>query len=417
MNASGYFNSPWPCEDAGPARMQSPHHVAGLNLQKNERLACTTRHTWMSTMTVLGDPGEVYLMHHSALRAKWGQATTACIELIDPISLKTQCKSPRLAGGPMWPGGMAVHRNGSLLAVYGRYAHKLNRQCKLLASKKLPVNQAYNSFVILDNGFLVTKNLSNVHAAHLSVLNPDTLEIACPEIVCPEPSVARLSAAGNSVYVVGVRSIFRYVWDQSLNTLVQDLDWKFEYLKGSPNSYGWDVVLDGRDAWFMDNGAHRYQINMVHAGVKPTANRLIRVSLTNSQDHQAWPICGLPGGSITNPPLIDIQRSIVMGYDSANRHLQAWRFERDNSNLKALWQKSDFGCASHMLLFSDTAELCVNDYRRFQEQVVVLNIETGEEKARVKSGGLMQGVVFPSVGWNRDFYWSSMGRLARIHVN
>ena len=70
-----------------------------------------------------------------------------------------------------------------------------------------------------------------------------------------------------------------------------------------------------------------------------------------------------------------------------------------------------------MLLFSDTAELCVNDYRRFQEQVVVLNIETGEEKARVKSGGLMQGVVFPSVGWNRDFYWSSMGRLARIHVN
>ena len=106
-----------------------------------------------------------------------------------------------------------------------------------------------------------------------------------------------------------------------------------------------------------------------------------------------------------------------MGYDSANRHLQAWRFERDNLNLKALWQKSDFGCASHMLLFSDTAELCVNDYRRFQEQVVVLNIETGEEKARVKSGGLMQGVVFPSVGWNRDFYWSSMGRLARIHVN
>ena len=50
----------------------------------------------------------------------------------------------------------------------------------------------------------------------------------------------------------------------------------------------------------------------------------------------------------------------------------------------------------------------------FGEEVVVLDIETGLERTRVRSGGLTQGVVFPSVGWERDFYWSSMGRIARI---
>jgi hypothetical protein len=46
----------------------------------------------------------------------------------------------------------------------------------------------------------------------------------------------------------------------------------------------------------------------------------------------------------------------------------------------------------------------------------VLDIETGQEKARVQTGGNMQGVVFPSAGWHQDFYWSSMDRLARIYV-
>ena len=69
-----------------------------------------------------------------------------------------------------------------------------------------------------------------------------------------------------------------------------------------------------------------------------------------------------------------------------------------------------------MILYPDTGELVDNDYRRNGEEVVLLNIETGGEIARVRSGGLNQGVVFPSTGWNRDFYWSSMGRLERIYI-
>jgi hypothetical protein len=338
------------------------------------------------------------------------------VERIDPVSLAPLHRSPRLRGGPMWPGGMALHRNGDLHVVYGRWAHRLNRRCEMLAARQLPLNEPYNSFVLLDNGLIVTKNLSATTPARLTVIEPLSLKPACADLVAPEPSIARLSAIGNTVYVVGVRSICRYHWSDAAGELQFDADWRFDYIGNRPQTYGWDVVLDGQHAWFMDNGAHRYRHRMIGAGVSRTANRLIRVSLSSSADHQAWDVSGLAGGSITNPPLVDPQRGIVVGYDSANAVLQAWRFDAALRTLTPLWRKAPFGCASHMILYADTGELVVNDYRRHGEEVVVLDIASGQEKGRVRTGGLMQGVVFPSPGWGRDFYWSSMGRLARVVV-
>lgn len=411
---SGYLDSPWPGEDGGPARLQVPRSGAGLGLLAGETLQCTTRNTLLSTMTVLGAPGEVYLLTHSALRAKIGLPTTACVERIDPKTLQTVHRSPRLPGGPMWPGGMAIHRNGDIYVVYGRYAHRLNRCCERVASLQLPVNQPYNSFVILDNGLLVTKNLSETTRACLTVIDP--LSMTCVTVQCPEASIARLSAVGNTVYVVGVRSIFRYHWSDANQQLERDTGWHFDYIGASPQTYGWDVVLDGTHAWFMDNGKHNYQIKMVGAGANPTPNRLVRVSMHDCQDHQILDISGINGGSITNPPLYDVRRSMVLAYDSANRYLRAWHFDVDTRVLTPAWEKKNFACASHMVLYPDTGEVVINDYRNHGEEVVLLDIATGVEIARVRSGGLTQGVVFPSVGWERDVYWSSMGRLARIYV-
>lgn len=316
----------------------------------------------------------------------------------------------------MWPGGMAVHKNGNLYVVYGRHAHQLDRSCRLLRSKKLPIRAPYNSFVTLDNGIIATKNLSDRQNATLTLLDPVTLDRVADDVVCPEPSIARLSAWGNSLYVVGVRSIYRYHWDKQRRTLVCDPDWRFDYIGATGQTYGWDVVVDGTNAWFMDNGRHRYRYTMLGAGVAPTANRLIRVSLSDSSDITLLSVSGLPRGSITNPPLIDLQRRVIVGYDSANAYLRAWRVEDGGRELVPLWEKSGFGCACHMLLYVESGELVVNDYRRFGEEVVVLQIEDGRERGRVRVGGVMQGVVFPSPGWNRDLYWSSMGRLSRVYV-
>jgi hypothetical protein len=392
-----------------------------LNVQAHERLQQTSRRTHLSTMTVLGSPGEVFLLTHSALRSHLGLSTTAQVHLIDPVTLKTRSRSPRLAGGPMWPGGMAVLGNGLVLVVYGRHAHLLNRHCELLHTQQLPVNEPYNSFVVLENGLVVTKNLSSTTPAQLSVLHPNTLAKMAPDTLCAEPAIARLSAQGNTVYVVGISCVVRYHWIEAQGCLVKDPSWACHYLKDATQSYGWDMVLTAQDAWFMDNGAHNYLISMLGAGLNDAPTRLHKVSLSDSSAHQHWEVSGAQGGAITNPPLVDVSRQIVVAFDSANRHLRAWRIVRTTNDalqveLQELWHLRNFGAASHMLLFADTGELCVNDYQRFKEQVVILDIETGQEKSRIATGGWMQGVVFPSAGWQRDIYWSSMDRLSRIYI-
>jgi len=311
---------------------------------------------------------------------------------------------------------MALHANGDLYVVYGRWAHRLGRDCSLKESVKLPIDLPYNSFVVLDNGLIVTKNISDSRPARLSILSPDPLGFACADIECPEPAIARLSAVGNTLYVVGVRSIFRFDWDEAAQTLVLDKDWRFDYATGTAQTYGWDVVLGLGNAWFMDNGKHRYLRSMIGRGVSPTANRLIRVNLTNSKDFDAVKVSGIPGGTITNPPLVDESRCIVVGYDSANRVVQAWSCDASGNKLTPLWRKEEFGAASHMICLPATGEIVTNDFGRGGEHVVVLDIETGTEKGRARIGGFTQGVVFPSPGWSRDIYWSAMTRFGRVHV-
>lgn len=414
MADPGYFPSPWPAEDGGPRRLQAPWTDGRLGVRPGERLHAVVRSIRGGTMTVLGAPGELFLLTHSMVRSNLGLPTTSRVELLEPDTLRTVRRSPRLPGGPMWPGGMAVHANGSLYVVYGRWAHRLDRDCRPAGSLELPVAEPYNSFVVLDDGVLVTKNLSRREPSRLTVIDPETMRPACADVVCPEATVARLSAAGDVVYVVGVRSIFRYRWDRARARLELDDDWRFDYVGATRQSWGWDVVLDGRDAWFMDNGHHRYVISMIGAGVVPTPNRLIRVSLADARDHSVIDVCGLPGGSITNPPLVDPSRRIVLGYDSANLCLRAWRHEPASEALQPLWEKRGFGCASHMLLYPGSGEVVVNDYRRRGEEVVVLDVESGDERGRVRIGGLAQGVVFPAVGFGRDFTWTTFLRLARV---
>lgn len=408
----GYFNSPWPCEDAGPRRFQS---TPGFDWPHKASLQRISRRTQLSTMVLLGAPGEVFLLHHSAFRSKFGLPTTACLERIDPDSLQTMYRSPRLAGGPMWPGGFALHANGDLIVVYGRHAHRLNRQCEPMAQCTLPEAEPYNSFVVLDNGLIVTKNLSRSRCAQLSILDPISLKPVAPVLSCPEPSIARLSSIGNTVYVAGMRHLFRAHWNEPAANLAWDTGWTPDYIQSSGNTHGWDMVLTPTHAWLMDNGHHRYLYRMQHAGVANTANRLVRVSLNDQRHVQSWPVCGLKGGSVTNPPLVSLQHQIVLAYDSANSVLQAFRIQ-PNDSLEPLWSKAPFGCASHMVLMANSDVVWVNDYRGFTEEVVALNIGTGQELGRVKTAGHMQGVVFPCIGWNHDLYWPSMDCLTRIKV-
>jgi len=421
--ASGYYPSPWSCEDGGPERLQTPTQSTGLNLQPGESIKTVSRRLAVGNMVVLRDPGEVYLMSHDMLRANVGLPCSAYVEKIDQHTLETRKKSPRLPGGPMWPGGFSVHRNGDLYVTFGRYMHRLNPNCEIISRYKLPQNLPYNSHVILDSGYLATKPIADTESTQLLIMDPETLKPASI-IDMPEPSISRLSASGNTLYVTGVRTIYRYHIDAKTGAAELDPNWSLDYIDDSKQSYGWDPVIDQDNIWFMDNGKHTAMTSMLKAGVSATANNVIRVSVKDSSDYSITPISNLPHGSITNPPFYCPQRRILIAFDSANSFVQAWRHNPTDNELTPLWQRSSFGMSGHGIYYADTGELITEDYKSLKrwegiskgEQNVILDIETGQEKHRFAMHNYVQSYCFPAAGFGRDYYWLGMDQLTYAWV-
>ncbi|MGI8662255.1 MAG: hypothetical protein ACR2LQ_03475, partial [Acidimicrobiales bacterium] len=136
----GYWPSPWPCEDGGPTRQQTLP-AAGLAFT-GASPTVTSRTVFGANMTVLRDPGEVFLQGNTL----GGPDTTAWVERIDPTTLEPNLRSPDLAGGPFWAGGIAAHRNGSLYVTYGRWCHRLDADTLApIASTELPRSRPYKA--------------------------------------------------------------------------------------------------------------------------------------------------------------------------------------------------------------------------------------------------------------------------------
>jgi hypothetical protein len=446
--APALWPSPWPSEDGGPRRLQAPAGgllSAGLSLGPGRRLAlAASRDAFATTMVVLRDPGEVFVLRHSIGRRPHSDLTVAWVERVHAETLEPLARSQRLPGGPFWPGGLAAHANGSLHVVYGRHCHRLSPQLELLASRELAAPRPHNSFVVLADGSLAIKDLDRGgrERSELLLLDPDELAPRCAPVTLPEAAVARLAADGDAIYVVGVSTVWRYHWDGS--RLALDDGWSMRYDGGRGRSYGWDPVIGGGQLWFLDNGDHDYATTMRGAGHAAGPVRLIRASLLDAGDREIVEVCGLPHGTVTDPPLYDPARRIVIAYDSGNGIVQAFRH---GERLEPLWRLA-LAHAAHMILFPDTGELVLQDFRgpaiartalgralahrgaglaqssavrrtlaRLSgDDVVVVDIESGSERGRVRVPSMFQSVLFPAPGFDRDLYWCTFSTLARLEA-
>ncbi len=421
MTLPGHWPSRWPAEDGGPRRRQVPLSGPGLELRPGESLAVVSRQAMLATMVVLRDPGEVYLLCHTT-----GDAAVSWMERIDPVTLDPLERSPDLPGGPMWPGGMVAHANGSLYVVFGRHAHRLAPDCSLLCSRELPRERPYNSFVVLPDGHLATKDFAGALGpgsterpldapSQLLVLEPDGLEIV-DRLELAERSIARLSADGDQIYVVGDTSLLRVTWSTDRG-LVADEGFAPRYRTIPGQTFGWDAVLDAGAAWFLDDGegSERFVGTLRGQGTATAPLHLVRVALDTGAV-TLTEICGLPGGLIANPPAVDPERGIVVGYDTGNGVLAAFRFD-ERGHTEPLWsRRQDHG--AHMVRYPDTGELVTfdHDHDRSAEQVVVLDIGSGRELARADTGSPVQSVVFSAPGFGRDLYLCSLTTVSHISI-
>ena len=226
-----YWPRPWTAEDGGPRRLCHPEGQSGLGIGPQEGLRLAAwRDAFASDMVIRREPGELYALRHTIPAGDpLAGDVEGWVERLDPETLEVTATTPRWPSGRYWPGGIAAHRNGDLYAVFGTGAHRLTPDLEQVATRRLPVERPYNSFVTLDSGHLVTKDCDAPRGrapSTVSVLDPETLDSVVPELELPEPSIARLSSDGEAVIAVGTETVFRLVLDLEARRMVMHESWR-----------------------------------------------------------------------------------------------------------------------------------------------------------------------------------------------
>ena len=401
----------WPSEDGGPHRRQTVPGALGVG--PSTTVEVTTRIAPATTMVVgqeVDGERRLFLLRHTA-----GDGAVAVVERIDPVTLECVATSGDLPGGPVWPGGLGVAADGSVVVVFGRHAHRLDpTTLSVVAAQELPRDRPYNSFVALPDGHLVTKDFGGsrpglaVTAAErepceLVVLEPTSLAVV-DRLEVAEPSIARLSADGDDVYVVGDTSLLRVRWDG--RRLVPDDGFRATYRTMDGQTFGWDAVVADGFAWFLDDGdgSERFAGTLRGCGTSTAPLHLVRVDLASGEVRLAE-VCGRLGGLVANPPVVDVARGVAVAYDSGNGVVTAF----DADTLEVRWQR-DQDHASHLLLHAASGELLTGDHT----DAVVLDVATGTELLRVDAGLGMQSVLFPCPGFGRDLYVCAFTGVSRL---
>lgn len=380
-----------------------------------ESFEVTTRHELATTMAIVPEEGEVFLLTHGV-----GDRADAVVQRLDPTTLTAVATTAPLPGGRIWPGGIAAHRNGDLYVAFGRHVHRIARDCTLVASTTLAVDLPHNSTVITSSGHLVVKDFGGRlpsgavgdGTCTVTVLDEDLT--VCSQLVLDEGSIARLSCAEQTVVLVGVDHVVTLEVGVD-GSLVERRRTRYRTDEGQ--GYGWDPVLVGSVAFFLDNGegSEAFDGSFTGKGVATAPLRLHAVDVDTGERSSAE-ICGLPGGLVANPPIVDVDRGIAVGYDSSNGVVSAFDVVGHTIGPRR-WQRHQHH-GSHLLLLADEGQLATVDYAAgtTSEDLVVLDISTGAELARVATGSPIQSVLFPTPLAPRSVLWCSLTTLAKVTV-
>lgn len=365
-------------------------------------------------MLVWGHDERLYLLCHGG-----GDDAVSWVEQLDPHTLGTIRRSPDLDGGPAWPGGIGVHDNGSLYVAFGAFLHRLTPDLALVDSLAMRRRRPYNSFVVLVDGTIVMKDFGGARpggevddtssSCEVVAVDPDRMVIVS-SVTLPEGSVARLSADGDDVYVVGSHHLWRLNWIEG----VLQLDEYFTTLyRDDGEGYGWDAVIGDGYAWFLNNGAgsERFDGSLLGKGVALRPQRLVRVNLRSGDLHKS-DVHDQPFSVVANPPAVVTDQKIVIGYDSAHGVVSGFRY--NDEGLSRVWSRSlNHGC--HPIVF-DGGLVLLNDFSTEDERdhLVLVNATTGDVVRRVPTDSPVQSVLFGLPGRQNDVYLCSFTHVTRV---
>jgi hypothetical protein len=426
----GYYPSPWPVECGGNRRQKAA--AGGIHADGAREEVTTSINGRWNVMMIRRGPGELFL--GGTMPAFTGPPPFGWLQRLDPVSLEVRAQSPELpCGDHVWCGAIAAHENGDIIKVNGCYMHRLDTDCQVVAECRLPVDQAHNGMLVLSDGSIVTKDLrlDGQGRSTITRLSPEGLELIGEPLLLPEGSMGRIASDlgddGEYIYIPGIEHVWRI--RVSSDRLEVDDGWSPVYRdKNGAQGLAWDGCISNDHLWLMDCG----DIDSLRAiyDVHPNGRfetpsdklswrrpapwrgpqRLLKVSIADGTIEQIAPF-GSPGGGIIAPPVNVPEHGMCIAWDSINGGLSG--VATGGERLEVAWTV-DARPSMQPVVFPDTGELVINDFRDHDDQLIVVDIRSGDVLSRVSTGSKVANGMFLTAGGNRDVYYCSTFAICRV---
>ena len=425
----GYFDSAWPVECGGNRRQKA---ATGKLLSKNSKteMISTVSDKW-NVMVIQREKNEFFL--GGTMPYFNGPKPYGWVQKINPDTLEVLNESPQLpCGDHVWCGAIAAHKNGSVIKVNGSFMHVLSPDCEVILEKELPINQAHNGLLILSDGTIVTKDcrLENQQNSTITRLDPNTLELLHEPFALPEGSMGRIASDlnddGEFIYIPGIERIWRI--KVLPDALELDEDWQPQYRNGNQSQgLAWDGCISEDSLWVMDNG----DIESVRSiyGVNPNGRvaenthlswrspapwkgrqRLIKFDLISGDKIAIEPF-DKEGGGIIAPPVNVPEYEMCIAWDSINGGLAG--ISTTDRKLAVSWQL-DMRPTMQPVVFPESGELVINNFENGEDELIVVDIATGELLSRAKVNARLANGMFLSPGFNRDIFYCTTGAFSKV---
>ena len=425
----GYFDSAWPVECGGNRRQKAATGTLSSRNSKTEMIS-TVSDKW-NVMVIQREKNEFFL--GGTMPYFNGPKPYGWVQKINPDTLEVLNESPQLpCGDHVWCGAIAAHKNGSVIKVNGSFMHVLSPDCEVILEKELPINQAHNGLLILSDGTIVTKDcrLENQQNSTITRLDPNTLELLHEPFALPEGSMGRIASDlnddGEFIYIPGIERIWRI--KVLPDALELDEDWQPQYRNGNQSQgLAWDGCISEDSLWVMDNG----DIESVRSiyGVNPNGRvaenthlswrspapwkgrqRLIKFDLISGDKIAIEPF-DKEGGGIIAPPVNVPEHEMCIAWDSINGGLAG--ISTTDRKLAVSWQL-DMRPTMQPVVFPESGELVINNFENGEDELIVVDIATGELLSRAKVNARLANGMFLTPGFNRDIFYCTTGTFSKV---
>jgi hypothetical protein len=430
-----YYSTLAPFEHFSSARTQVFPHTCGVRGTIRARRAPGDYRTPYIAATRERD--QLYVYGYRPDTARQG----AYVASLDPRTLRERWRTRILDGTPpngwSYPGVMAVHGNGYLYAVYGNVLVKLDPASgATLARRDLPedptlTGAAYNGFVVLPDGNIVTKKIergpcpsvpfsepatggafaglicaaANALPSRIVVVEPRRLRVLS-SVTPPEPVTGRVTYGQGHLYAAGRDSLFRFAYRRGRLTL--DRGW-------GPVAYRTGNQRPGTGPGLLGD------FLVVQTNFLPATEPLTVTAVSIRDSRRVFhiqPFANAPASWVVSKPALDAANRTVVSHDTSARQMAALRLD-PRTGFHVRWRRH-LGSLAFSALVGDAAhrQIVIPDGSGGGDRVVWLDERTGRLRARsgvLASESAPGNIVTPGFG-GRFYYLSGGGRLWELRA-